>query len=416
MALSPRRRQLLAELAQRNPLFPYFYSALIGGSSARSTPICAPGRFAPARGRLLIVGLVRGPDFRHIPPAVTSVAAVEPDPVMRRKAAKLAEKLGVRLDLRYGVGERLPFEEGSFDTVLCALVLCSVRDVDATLREIRRVIRPDGQLLVLEHVRAPEGSLAGRLQDRVAPLWSVAASGCQLKACREGCFTRRHMVRSCQSAESSLPVYRVVPIRVLFSRLVIGFRDTPNILDDMVDNALLVRRLVSSYVSHALSQAVDDGASDIVECPVGELQGKHPLDPCGCRAVDDDPAHRRDVFDGLIAAPSLGLRVGDTTGQSGPGQGPFAHERFILRIEHAPTLCEGEQFVVAAGEADIGESCRAESLPGCEVRGADHHRYDKATDSSDLVILDAETLDDVARVHLPTRVPNGFHGNWIPTA
>lgn len=168
------------ELTQRNPLFPYFYSALVAGLEHTFYADLRARTLAPARGELLIVGLGPGQDLRHIPPAVTSVAAVEPDPVMRRKAAKLAEKLGVRLDLRDGVGEQLPFEEASFDTVLCALVLCSVRDVDATLREIRRVIRPDGQLLVLEHVRAPEGSLAGRVQDRVAPLWSVAASGCQL--------------------------------------------------------------------------------------------------------------------------------------------------------------------------------------------------------------------------------------------
>lgn len=170
----------MAKLAQRNPLFPYAYSALVAGLEHTFYASLRARTLAPARGKLLVVGLGPGQDLRHIPPSVTSIAAVEPDPVMRRKAAKLAGKLGVELELVDGVGEQLPFDDASFDTVLCSLVLCSVRDVEATLGEIRRVIRPDGQLLVLEHVRAADGSLAGRLQDRIAPAWSVAASGCQV--------------------------------------------------------------------------------------------------------------------------------------------------------------------------------------------------------------------------------------------
>jgi ubiquinone/menaquinone biosynthesis C-methylase UbiE len=78
-----------------------------------------------------------------------------------------------------GVGERLPVADGSVDTALCALVLCSVADPVATAGEIRRVLKPGGTLCVLEHVRAPDGHRFGRLQDAAAPGWARIAGGCQ---------------------------------------------------------------------------------------------------------------------------------------------------------------------------------------------------------------------------------------------
>jgi len=130
-----------------------------------------------AVGRLLMVGVGPGTDLRFIPPAVTSVAAVEPVAAFRRMAAALARRNGIAVDVVDGVGESIPFPDNSFDSVHIGLVLCSVGDVAATLGEIRRVLVPGGRLVVLEHVRG-EGAM-GRFQDLIAKPWSWLASGCE---------------------------------------------------------------------------------------------------------------------------------------------------------------------------------------------------------------------------------------------
>jgi SAM-dependent methyltransferase len=131
---------------------------------------------AHATGRLLLVGLGPGTDLKFLPPAVTSVAAVEPAPAFRRMASRLAARHGVAVEIVDGTGESIPFPDNSFDSVHIGLVLCSVDDVAATLGEIRRVLAPGGRLVVLEHVRG-EGT-TGRLQDLVAGPWSWFAAGC----------------------------------------------------------------------------------------------------------------------------------------------------------------------------------------------------------------------------------------------
>jgi SAM-dependent methyltransferase len=130
-----------------------------------------------ATGRLLMVGLGPGADLRFLPPAVTAVAAVEPEAAFRRMASALARRHGIAVDVVDGFGESIPFPDNSFDSVHVGLVLCSVDDVAATLGEIRRVLVPGGRLVVLEHVRG-DGAM-GRFQDLIAKPWSWLASGCQ---------------------------------------------------------------------------------------------------------------------------------------------------------------------------------------------------------------------------------------------
>jgi SAM-dependent methyltransferase len=130
-----------------------------------------------ATGRLLVIGSGPGTDLLFLPPAVTSVAAVEPVAAFRRMASALAGRHGIAVDIVDGIGESIPFPDNSFDSVHVGLVLCSVDDVAATLREIRRVLAPGGRLVVLEHVRG-DGAM-GRLQDLIAKPWSWLASGCE---------------------------------------------------------------------------------------------------------------------------------------------------------------------------------------------------------------------------------------------
>jgi ubiquinone/menaquinone biosynthesis C-methylase UbiE len=129
-----------------------------------------------ATGRLLMIGIGPGTDMLFLPPAVTSVAAVEPEAVFRRMASTLAGRRGIAIDVVDGIAESIPFPDNSFESVHVGLVLCSVDDMDASLREIRRVLVPGGRLVVLEHVRG-DGAM-GRFQDLIARPWSWLASGC----------------------------------------------------------------------------------------------------------------------------------------------------------------------------------------------------------------------------------------------
>ena len=129
-----------------------------------------------ATGRLLMIGIGPGTDVLFLPPGVTSVAAVEPEAVFRRMASTLAGRRGIPVDIVDGIAESIPFPDNSFESVHVGLVLCSVHDVAASLREIRRVLVPGGRLVVLEHVRG-DGAM-GRFQDLIAKPWSWLASGC----------------------------------------------------------------------------------------------------------------------------------------------------------------------------------------------------------------------------------------------
>jgi ubiquinone/menaquinone biosynthesis C-methylase UbiE len=164
-------------LTRRNPLFPYVYrfgqpvfDRLFYNRYRRAA-------IAHATGRLLMVGLGPGTDLKFVPPAVTSVTAVEPVAALRRMASRLALRHGIAAEIVDGTGESIPFPDNSFDSVHIGLVLCSVDDVAATLSEIRRVLVPGGRLVVLEHVRG-EGA-TGRFQDLIAKPWSWLAGGCE---------------------------------------------------------------------------------------------------------------------------------------------------------------------------------------------------------------------------------------------
>lgn len=134
---------------------------------------------ANATGRVVEIGAGTGLNFWHYPAAVTEVAAIEPDRNMRRRAvgAAEAEAIAVPVEVRRGRAESLPYGDGEFDTAVSTLVLCSVDDVDATLREIRRVLKPGGSLLFFEHVRSTDPG-AARWQDRLDRPWGWIAGGC----------------------------------------------------------------------------------------------------------------------------------------------------------------------------------------------------------------------------------------------
>jgi ubiquinone/menaquinone biosynthesis C-methylase UbiE len=111
--------------------------------------------------------------------AVSSFAGIDPSDKLLDFTRAEAAKKGWITDIRAGVGEAIPFASESFDTVVCTYTLCSVADPQRVLSELRRLLRPGGRLLFLEHGRAPDAQVQ-RWQDRIEPIWKPIAGGCHL--------------------------------------------------------------------------------------------------------------------------------------------------------------------------------------------------------------------------------------------
>jgi ubiquinone/menaquinone biosynthesis C-methylase UbiE len=131
---------------------------------------------ANARGRVLEIGVGTGLSFAHYP-AVEELVGVDPSEPMLRRARRRATELASDVTLVEAPAEALPFEDKSFDTVVSLAVLCTVDDPSRVLQEIRRVLRPGGRLVFLEHVRSSEPGLA-QWQDRLERPWGWIAGGC----------------------------------------------------------------------------------------------------------------------------------------------------------------------------------------------------------------------------------------------
>ncbi len=131
-----------------------------------------------ATGQVLEIGAGTGANIPFYVSA-DAVCATDPDPAMLRRARRRLEHASVPVTLRQCSAENLPFADGSVDTVVATLVLCSVPDQRAALAEIRRVLAPDGLFRFIEHVRQEDGPM-GRVQDVVTPLWRRCAGGCHL--------------------------------------------------------------------------------------------------------------------------------------------------------------------------------------------------------------------------------------------
>jgi ubiquinone/menaquinone biosynthesis C-methylase UbiE len=128
-------------------------------------------------GRVVELGAGTGLNLPHYPRGA-EVLASDLDPVMLRRAVPRARAAAADVTLFVADAQRLPLADESVDTLVCGLLLCSVPDPDAAVQEFRRVLKPDGRLRVVEHVRDEEGSRRAKIQDLVNPAWRFFSGGC----------------------------------------------------------------------------------------------------------------------------------------------------------------------------------------------------------------------------------------------
>jgi ubiquinone/menaquinone biosynthesis C-methylase UbiE len=134
---------------------------------------------AGLHGRVVEIGAGNGVNFRHYPETVGEVVALEPEAYMRARAQEAASGVAVPVRVLDGVAEQLPLENASCDAAVSSLVLCSVADAARVLGELRRVVKPGGQLRFIEHVRSnrPRHARIQIAADRTG-IWPLLGGGC----------------------------------------------------------------------------------------------------------------------------------------------------------------------------------------------------------------------------------------------
>lgn len=134
---------------------------------------------AGARGETLEIGAGTGHNLEHYPDSVTRLVLAEPDPHMaKRLRSHVLESGRESVKVMEAPAESMPFEDASFDTVVSTLVLCTVPDPAASVAELKRVLRDDGWLLLIEHVHSTDSERLARWQDRLERPWGWFAGGC----------------------------------------------------------------------------------------------------------------------------------------------------------------------------------------------------------------------------------------------
>jgi SAM-dependent methyltransferase len=177
--------------AVRHPVFARVYSWLSPRVEKAGVGEHRDELLAGLRGRVVEVGAGNGLNFQHYGDGVSEVVAVEPEAYLRARAEQAAARAPMPVVVRPGLAERLPVEDGEFDAAVASLVLCSVADQAAALAELRRVLRPGGELRFYEHVVSdrPPVAAAQRVLDERG-IWPRIAGGCHLGRDTAGAIQR----------------------------------------------------------------------------------------------------------------------------------------------------------------------------------------------------------------------------------
>jgi SAM-dependent methyltransferase len=161
---------------REHPIFARFYERISSALNEAGEEEHRIELVGQAAGRVLELGCGNGLNFAYYREA-SRVVALEPDPHMLSLARPRAAEAPVPVRLMRGLGESLPFPEGTFDTVVASLVLCSVADALRVAEEMARVLRSDGEVRFLEHVRST-GRAGAAIQDAITPVWAFFSGDC----------------------------------------------------------------------------------------------------------------------------------------------------------------------------------------------------------------------------------------------
>lgn len=135
-----------------HPIFARLYARLSASAEAKGAAAHREEMLAGLAGRVVEVGAGNGLNFAHYPMTVSDVVVVEPEAHLRKLAATAAAEARVPVTVVDGTADRLPLDDASCDAAVWSLVLCSVADEDGALAEVRRVLRPSGELRFYEQV------------------------------------------------------------------------------------------------------------------------------------------------------------------------------------------------------------------------------------------------------------------------
>jgi ubiquinone/menaquinone biosynthesis C-methylase UbiE len=159
----------------------FFYDRFMANTEEACLGEWRHGLLKQVSGEVLEVGAGTGASIKFYSDNVTRLVLTEPDKHMRRLLkAQANNSIAGNVSVSSGTAEQIEAADGSFDYVVASLVCCSVTDLNVCLSEIRRVLRPGGSLVFLEHVAAADGTTSRRWQNRINPIWKTFMGNCHL--------------------------------------------------------------------------------------------------------------------------------------------------------------------------------------------------------------------------------------------
>jgi ubiquinone/menaquinone biosynthesis C-methylase UbiE len=190
----------LAHKAANRPIFAWLYARDSASNERRGQAEHRDELLAELQGRVIEVGAGNGMNFGHYPTPVTEVVAVEPEKHLRQMAQRAAAQAPVPVTVLSGTAASLPSEDDGFDVAVASLVLCSVDDQQAALAEVRRVLRPRGELRFYEHVLGTSWPLKAFQVAIEKTFWPRVGGNCHpardtTRAIREAGFEVQQMRR-----------------------------------------------------------------------------------------------------------------------------------------------------------------------------------------------------------------------------
>ncbi len=157
-------------------IFPHLMDWILSGERFQQERQRA---LSQAHGEVLEIGFGTGLNVPHYPPKLSWLRAVDPVNMLPQRVKQRASQASFPIQIQYVSAEVLPFEEARFDCAVSTFTLCSIRNPEPVLSEIRRVLKPGGLFLFLEHGRSDDAKIA-RWQDLLTPVQRLIACGCHL--------------------------------------------------------------------------------------------------------------------------------------------------------------------------------------------------------------------------------------------